>query len=76
MLVRIRHHAFLLSLILWLGSGGHTSYGGFGLFSRKHGLLMDTVVSAEVVLANGTVVTASNTSNTDLFWVRSIGTLQ
>ncbi len=52
------------------GTGGHTGYGGFGLFSRKAGLLVDTVVSAQVVLANGTIVTASNTGNTDIFWVR------
>ena len=52
-----------------VGSGGHTSYGGFGFLSRFGGLLLDRVVSAEVVLANGTVVTASKDSNTDLFWV-------
>ena len=54
---------------MFLGSGGHVSYGGFGLSSRKFGLLLDTTVAAEVVLANGTIVTASSTSNTDLFWV-------
>jgi FAD/FMN-containing dehydrogenase len=53
-----------------VGSGGHTSYGGYGPYSRMGGLLMDRVVSAEVVLANGTSVTASNSSNSDLFWVR------
>jgi FAD/FMN-containing dehydrogenase len=53
-----------------VGSGGHTSYGGYGPFSRVGGLLVDRVVSAEVVLANGTVVTASKDSNSDLFWVR------
>ncbi|KAF8574439.1 FAD-binding domain-containing protein [Ramaria rubella] len=52
----------------YVGTGGHTLYGGFGYFSRLGGLLLDTVVSAEVVLANGTAVTASNTSHTDLFW--------
>ena len=53
-----------------VGSGGHTSYGGFGHLSRFGGLLLDRVVSAEVVLANGTVVTASKDSHPDLFWVR------
>ena len=53
-----------------VGTGGHTSYGGYGFFSRVGGLLLDRVVSAEVVLANGTVVTASKDSNSDLFWVR------
>ena len=52
-----------------VGSGGHTSYGGFGFLSRFGGLLLDRVVSAEVVLANGTVVTASKDSHADLFWV-------
>ncbi|CAG8493318.1 5215_t:CDS:2 [Acaulospora colombiana] len=51
-----------------VGTGGHTSYGGFGPFSRMHGLLLDRVVSAEVVLANGTTVTASQSSNPDLLW--------
>jgi FAD/FMN-containing dehydrogenase len=53
-----------------VGTGGHTSYGGYGPFSRMEGLLMDRVVSAEVVLANGTTVTASSSSNSDLLWVR------
>jgi FAD/FMN-containing dehydrogenase len=52
-----------------VGTGGHTSYGGFGPFSRMHGLLLDRVVSAEVVLANGTTVTASQSSHPDLLWV-------
>lgn len=51
-----------------VGTGGHTSYGGFGLYSRVAGLLLDRVVSAEVVTANGTVLTASNSSHPDLFW--------
>jgi FAD/FMN-containing dehydrogenase len=53
-----------------VGSGGHTSYGGYGPFSRFGGLLVDRVVSAEVVLANSTVIMASKDSNPDLFWVR------
>jgi FAD/FMN-containing dehydrogenase len=53
----------------YVGTGGHTGYGGFGLFSRKQGLLVDTVVSAQVVLANGTLITANNATNTDIFWV-------
>ncbi|KAG8736712.1 hypothetical protein FRC12_017479, partial [Ceratobasidium sp. 428] len=51
-----------------VGSGGHTSFGGFGPFSRVAGLLHDRVIAAEVVLANGTLTTASITKNTDLFW--------
>ncbi|CAE6511492.1 unnamed protein product [Rhizoctonia solani] len=52
----------------YVGSGGHTAFGGFGAFSRYAGLLHDYVTSAEVVLANGTLTTASATENTDLFW--------
>jgi FAD/FMN-containing dehydrogenase len=59
----------LLGVCPEVGTGGHTSYGGYGLLSRMSGLLMDRVVSADVVLANGTSITASNTSYPDLFWV-------
>ncbi|CAE6343318.1 unnamed protein product, partial [Rhizoctonia solani] len=52
----------------YIGTGGHTSFGGFGPFSRYAGLLQDHVTSAEVVLANGTLTTASATENPDLFW--------
>ncbi|GJJ07026.1 hypothetical protein Clacol_001224 [Clathrus columnatus] len=41
----------------YIGTGGHTLYGGFGHFGRVGGLLLDTVVSADIVLANGTLVT-------------------
>lgn len=33
------------------------------------GLTLDTIVSIDVVLANGTIAKASNTINPDLFWV-------
>ncbi|KAG9105344.1 hypothetical protein FRC07_009362 [Ceratobasidium sp. 392] len=52
----------------YVGSGGHTAFGGFGPFSRVAGLLHDRVTAAEVVLANGTLTTASATQNSDLFW--------
>ncbi|KAG8927773.1 hypothetical protein FRC02_007783 [Tulasnella sp. 418] len=52
----------------YVGTGGHTAYGGFGMFGRTAGLLLDRVISAEVVLANGTVVLASSDSYDDLFW--------
>jgi hypothetical protein len=38
------------------------------LISRSKGLTLDNILSAEVVLANSTVVTASTTQNPDLFW--------
>jgi len=52
----------------YVGSGGHTAFGGYGLASRKYGLLIDTVVSAQVVLADGSIITADETNNADVFW--------
>ncbi|CUA68151.1 Reticuline oxidase-like protein [Rhizoctonia solani] len=52
----------------YVGSGGHTAFGGFGPFSRYAGLLHDHVTSAQIVLANGTLTTASAVKNPDLFW--------
>ncbi|KAF8610253.1 FAD-binding domain-containing protein [Ceratobasidium sp. AG-I] len=52
----------------YVGTGGHAAFGGFGPFSRMAGLLQDRITSAEVVLANGTLTTASATKNQDLFW--------
>ena len=48
--------------------GGHVLHGGFGFASHTYGLALENVISATVVLANSTVVTASATHNTDLFW--------
>ena len=50
------------------GVGGFTTGGGYGWTSSKHGLACDNLVSAEVVLADGDVVTASERENADLFW--------
>ncbi|KAH3917616.1 hypothetical protein HBH56_042700 [Parastagonospora nodorum] len=51
-----------------VGIGGLSLHGGYGLISRMKGLTLDNLVSANVVLANSTVVTASATENSDLFW--------
>ncbi|MEU5436582.1 FAD-binding protein [Streptomyces sp. NPDC020719] len=48
--------------------GGFLQGGGVGLLTRQHGLGLDKVTAAKVVLANGRQVTASATSNPDLFW--------
>jgi FAD/FMN-containing dehydrogenase len=44
-------------------------YGGWGFASRMWGLTLDNILSATVVLANGTVVTVSEDSHSELFWV-------
>ncbi len=51
-----------------VGAGGHALGGGLGAQSRHAGLLSDQLTSASVVLPGGQSVTASASSNPDLFW--------
>jgi FAD/FMN-containing dehydrogenase len=50
------------------GVGGLALGGGFGWISRKHGLSVDNLNSAEVVTAEGSLVTANANENAELFW--------
>ncbi|CAG7850461.1 SubName: Full=Related to glucooligosaccharide oxidase-Laccaria bicolor {ECO:0000313/EMBL:CCA72155.1} [Serendipita indica DSM 11827] len=51
-----------------VGIGGHAAHGGFGFTSRAWGLTLDRIVEIEAVLADGSIVIASEKQNDDLFW--------
>jgi FAD/FMN-containing dehydrogenase len=51
-----------------VGVGGHALGGGFGLSSRAWGLLCDNVLAAQVVTADGSVLTVDPTHHADLYW--------
>src|SRR5689334_6269688 len=50
------------------GIAGLTLGGGLGWLMGKYGMAIDNLESAEVVLADGRVVTASEDDDADLFW--------
>lgn len=52
-----------------VGVGGITLGGGISFFSAEHGLICDNVVEFEVVLADGSIASASKKSHPDLFTV-------
>ncbi|KAF7545225.1 hypothetical protein G7Z17_g9328 [Cylindrodendrum hubeiense] len=51
-----------------VGIGGLVLHGGYGLATRTHGLTLDWLIGATVILANGTMVHCSSADNEDLFW--------
>jgi FAD/FMN-containing dehydrogenase len=50
------------------GVGGLTLGGGFGWLTRKHGLTIDNLVSADIVIASGERLHTNSSSHPDLFW--------
>jgi FAD/FMN-containing dehydrogenase len=65
-------HAFGLAVPLGIvgstGVAGLTLGGGTGYLTREHGLTIDNLLEVDVVLADGSFVTANKDKNVDLFW--------
>ena len=60
--------AAVLGFVSETGIAGLTVGGGFGYLTRQHGWTCDTLLSMEVVTADGKLVRASADENEDLFW--------
>jgi FAD/FMN-containing dehydrogenase len=60
--------AAVLGFVSATGIAGLTVGGGFGYLTRQHGWTCDTLISMEVVTADGNVVRAAADENAELFW--------
>ena len=65
-------HAFGMAVpagfVSTTGVGGLTLGGGIGHLSRKYGLTIDNLLAVDMVLADGSFVTANDQQHQDLFW--------
>jgi FAD/FMN-containing dehydrogenase len=65
-------HAFGMAtpsgFISTTGVAGLTLGGGIGYLTRRYGLTIDNLLSVDVVLADGSFLTADASANSDLFW--------
>lgn len=68
------HEAQIYGLALPVGINSTTGVaglalgGGFGWLSRKYGMTIDSLISAEVITVNGNRLECSEDKNSDLFW--------
>ena len=60
--------ATTLGVVSATGIAGLTLGGGWGHLHAKYGLALDNVISADVVTADGRLLTANTSENPDLFW--------
>ncbi|KAJ4197289.1 hypothetical protein NW759_016312 [Fusarium solani] len=63
-----RNSSFVGGRVASVGIGGFTTGGGTSPFSNKYGWALDNVYEYEVVLANGTIVNASESEHPDLYF--------
>lgn len=61
-------YALVTGVHTQVGLAGLALGGGYGKLTSRFGLVTDNLIQAEVVLEDGSLVTASKTDNPDLFW--------
>lgn len=61
-------YALVTGVHTQVGLAGLALGGGYGKLNSRFGLVTDNLIKAEVVLGDGSLVTASKTENPDLFW--------